>query len=380
MRGKHLQNPLKLRLLRITPAHAGKTAFNTRRTCISSDHPRACGENRLHVLIRGESGGSPPRMRGKPVHCVADPALDRITPAHAGKTAGVAALGTGIADHPRACGENFVHRLAPSSIAGSPPRMRGKRPRGHLYVGRARITPAHAGKTSPTYALKLLMTDHPRACGENFSFPWKRDPTFGSPPRMRGKLLLKFRPNVIRRITPAHAGKTSETPPRITPLSDHPRACGENGYGGTQSEMQRGSPPRMRGKQFVEGIKCDCNRITPAHAGKTAGGMTGVRGGADHPRACGENMITMMQLQQDSGSPPRMRGKLGVFSVAVWSARITPAHAGKTEAREPGRLEGTDHPRACGENPSTMVVLHGTSGSPPRMRGKLLFHSCSLSS
>ncbi len=51
-----------------------------------------------------------------------------------------------------------------------------------------------------------------------------------------------------------------------------------------------GSPPRMRGKRWLEMEKFKYNGITPAHAGKTppAGAVLSDR--QDHPRACGENV------------------------------------------------------------------------------------------
>lgn len=53
---------------------------------------------------------------------------------------------------------------------------------------------------------------------------------------------------------------------------DHPRACGENRQRIPAKRLQRGSPPRMRGKRkFVDFVTSD-ERITPAHAGKTRPG------------------------------------------------------------------------------------------------------------
>ena len=128
--------------------------------------------------------------------------------------------------------------------------MRGKRIVGYAEPALYRITPAHAGK-------RLKSADFKNAPG----------------------------------ITPAHAGKT---PPYLSGSqcpADHPRACGENHGGGQHSNYSRGSPPRMRGKQRIVARRHENTRITPAHAGKTAG-VTGRRYSVpDHPRACGENSI-----------------------------------------------------------------------------------------
>ena len=92
-----------------------------------SDHPRACGEN---VSLTDEREGEV-----------------RITPAHAGKTATTSMALIRTSDHPRACGENDFTEEGYLSISGSPPRMRGKHNSGPTQVGGGWITPAHAGKT-----------------------------------------------------------------------------------------------------------------------------------------------------------------------------------------------------------------------------------------
>ena len=71
-------------------------------------------------------------------------------------------------DHPRGCGENIVYFPALANGAGSPPRMRGKLLVGAVQPHQPGITPADAGKTAKTPPEKLTKWDHPRGCGENF--------------------------------------------------------------------------------------------------------------------------------------------------------------------------------------------------------------------
>ena len=167
-------------------------------------------------------------MRGKLMFFLFLMRIERITPAHAGKTAWVRNYCSEISDHPRACGENNSWNCADNSRNGSPPRMRGKHSLYKSTKFATRITPAHAGKTTPNIQLERVTTDHPRACGENPYDTKVLDCSGGSPPRMRGK------PNILRsriacqRITPAHAGKTAALRFLSLRTSDHPRACGEN--------------------------------------------------------------------------------------------------------------------------------------------------------
>ena len=87
MRGKLASRLLAPACVRITPAHAGKTWRNFRFVLRCSDHPRACGENCLALFNSTHDSGSPPRMRGKPEVVIKFGMHIRITPAHAGKTA-----------------------------------------------------------------------------------------------------------------------------------------------------------------------------------------------------------------------------------------------------------------------------------------------------
>ena len=126
----------------------------------------------------------------------------------------------------------------------------------------------------------------------------------------------------------------------------------------------------MRGKRLQLLHQLLVFRITPAHAGKTQKTFSFSTRRADHPRACGENDGDVTELMADGGSPPRMRGKLADGLGEAYTGRITPAHAGKTRFESATKYYPTDHPRACGENTTTVIVIPERSGSPPRMRGK----------
>ena len=90
----------------------------------------------------------------------------------------------------------------------------------------------------------------------------------------------------------------------------------------------------------------------------------------DHPRGCGENPVCRKSSRHVSGSPPRMRGKLIDFRVFLTFDGITPADAGKTIYHQVALCRRGDHPRGCGENFAGMDKPEGMTGSPPRMRGK----------
>ena len=86
MRGKLSNGKFCSHKQGITPAHAGKTRPSHHRRRAREDHPRACGENWDKARHGVRRVGSPPRMRGKPITEAFKADIDRITPAHAGKT------------------------------------------------------------------------------------------------------------------------------------------------------------------------------------------------------------------------------------------------------------------------------------------------------
>ena len=130
-------------------------------------------------------------------------------------------------DHPRACGEKFCIWIAKTLSLGSPPRMRGKVYGYTPKEPRPRITPAHAGKSHDFLRLLRCCRDHPRACGEKPRLHTAAGAYLGSPPRMRGKVLVSFESASADGITPAHAGKRTMTTKNYSSHKDHPRACGE---------------------------------------------------------------------------------------------------------------------------------------------------------
>ena len=90
----------------------------------------------------------------------------------------------------------------------------------------------------------------------------------------------------------------------------------------------------------------------------------------DHPRVCGEKLITSAAGLIAKGSPPRMRGKVGDVGVALAVVGITPAYAGKSRSQPRTAPRHRDHPRVCGEKMSRPPAKTRTPGLPPRMRGK----------
>ena len=151
------------------------------------DHPRVCGEKTSAGSPQAFLIGSPPRMRGKVAGALRNAAGLGITPAYAGKSRTLGTGGSGRRDHPRVCGEKFTFFVFCPYVLGSPPRMRGKAWHSALYVFHCGITPAYAGKSFASGYRSQILWDHPRVCGEKKNARSIFVNLTGSPPRMRGK-------------------------------------------------------------------------------------------------------------------------------------------------------------------------------------------------
>ena len=75
-------------------------------------------------------------------------------------------------------------------------------------AGRARLIPAHAGKTFAAALPRLLVTAHPRSRGENVAGSHVGPVLHGSSPLTRGKPVAGALLVAACRLIPAHAGKT----------------------------------------------------------------------------------------------------------------------------------------------------------------------------
>ena len=168
-------------------------------------------------------------------------------------------------------------------------------------------------------------------------------------------------------------GKACSTSFSARSIRDHPRLCGEKLPVLVYPLHVQGSPPPMRGKGPCQALRQHAHGITPAYAGKS-GGTGGGRGLRwDHPRLCGEKRQQSQPLRQAWGSPPPMRGKVVFHMKFVQHHRITPAYAGKSFNTRFKPCIPRDHPRLCGEKFCNDQFGRSIQGSPPPMRGKAAF-------
>ena len=151
-RGKPRQNRGRSLVPGLIPAHAGKTPALPRLQRPGEAHPRSRGENLVDSLYGVLRAGSSPLTRGKHISARLDALDEGLIPAHAGKTTSLFGSLVLLTAHPRSRGEN--RRLLPAKLGGrgSSPLTRGKLLRVPVEGGVERLIPAHAGKTqSPSH-------------------------------------------------------------------------------------------------------------------------------------------------------------------------------------------------------------------------------------
>ena len=211
---------------------------------------------------------------------------------------------------------------------------------------------------------------HPRSRGENRMGRTTSQGACGSSPLTRGKLSAVWVVISVFRLIPAHAGKTPSRTPKKWPPGAHPRSRGENDESRPAKFSVDGSSPLTRGKPEELQAWFEESRLIPAHAGKTTASPPASRTPAAHPRSRGENLSVVVQLPNSAGSSPLTRGKRSAEFWRVVASGLIPAHAGKTSIHllSPAVLEA--HPRSRGENASRVWPLMVARGSSPLTRGK----------
>ena len=194
---------------RIIPAHAGSSCVEANIPSAMKDHPRACREQNNQNGMWTFMAGSSPRMQGAVVGSSETSGRMGIIPAHAGSRRFETATQKRTSDHPRACREQRHLGTKSTDDQGSSPRMQGAGHRSWQLRRWSRIIPAHAGSSRGVPRLPRQGQDHPRACREQDFKQRGKEDAAGSSPRMQGAVFERpvFRGKL--RIIPAHAGSST---------------------------------------------------------------------------------------------------------------------------------------------------------------------------
>ena len=128
--------------------------------------------------------------------------------------------------------------------------------------------------------------------------------------------------------------------------------CGENIDVSVIVPVNTGSSPRVRGKLRSHPRGRSSHRLIPACAGKTTTILKPLSVRWAHPRVCGENQGWQRFQRSGLGSSPRVRGKPARLRLRLRHAGLIPACAGKTsQQRGPETANLGSSPRVRGKHP-----------------------------
>ena len=185
-------------------------------------------------------------------------------------------------------------------------------------------------------------------CGADFQ---KSTPTLsrlGSPPRVRSRLQVAVDIDRVRGITSACAEQTRSVGNTHADDWDHLRVCGADSTVPCCIQNPPGSPPRVRSRRKPERETLPYDRITSACAEQTNPDRPAVAAAWDHLRVCGADAWLIPRSVPNTGSPPRVRSRLLWHRWYYVDGRITSACAEQTLGVRPRRASTWDHLRVCG--------------------------------
>ncbi len=194
---------------------------------------------------------------------------------------------------------------------------------------------------------------------------------WGSPPRVRSRPYALFRREPSEGITSACAEQTPRLASRLLGSWDHLRVCGADIMSESEIFDKLGSPPRVRSRRHPARGPARRAGITSACAEETAAPLTsaatakdhlrasacaeqtirpsaGAAARRDHLRVCGADRKNEDVAGFDSGSPPRVRSRLGRGVLHAHAHGITSACAEQTPWPNPIPCSNGDHLRVCG--------------------------------
>ena len=268
------------------------------------------------------------------------------------------------------CGEHKSRERSTLESPESSPHVRGALEGELVHCAGSGVIPACAGSTRSQSFRARRSRDHPRMCGEHPRSLGAQARTGGITPRMCGEHSTSKLPPMMAQgsfphvrgalkeghhdhksygIIPACVGSTWHPTLHVPVRRDHPRMCGEHLISAVTVVSVEGSSPHVRGAPVANDPHLIARGIIPACAGSTWWMASCSSASRDHPRMCGEHLLVHEVNVARAGSSPHVRGA-------------------PTRGLE-SRRGGWDHPRMCGEHSICSSTLSERMGSSPHVRG-----------
>ena len=315
-------------------------------------HPRTCGEHRKDKEGNRRVTGSSPHVRGTYKKVPYEKRYPRFIPARAGNIRRRRMIQCVSTVHPRTCGEHFSIAGNVIFCNGSSPHVRGTWRCVMDYVSFCRFIPARAGNIPLRRRPENKRSVHPRTCGEHCDEVLPGDTVNGSSPHVRGTYSPTKKTLPQTRFIPARAGNMFYDRTVAQTRAVHPRTCGEHTGTGAVPSSTAGSSPHVRGTCFTIEPSRRRARFIPARAGNIREREPFPLRPPVHPRTCGEHARNLSVGGTVDGSSPHVRGTFHNMLQNQINRRFIPARAGNITHRSaptPGRPV---HPRTCGEHPT----------------------------
>ena len=184
----------------------------------------------------------------------------------------------------------------------------------------------------PYELVSIVYTVHPHVCWADITQGERAGQSYGSPPRMWGRVHLTYWGMVRLSVHPHVCGADSHPPSRaFCRRAVHPHVCGADFFlDKAVYDSLRFTPTYVgqiayRRKSFAAAL-----RFTPTYVGQMNHQQYKNQHQPVHPHVCGADRSRYCPASPARGSPPRMWGRCSVSNVPLLLiARFTPTYVGQ---------------------------------------------------
>ena len=231
--------------------------------------------------------------------------------------------------YPRVCGGTTHNQRPPPASRGLSPRVRGNLGDDHPARRLRGSIPACAGEPllpeSPVRSRQV----YPRVCGGTGKAVCRAAASTGLSPRVRGNRFCEDCGVACLGSIPACAGEPPQVKTSISLYEVYPRVCGGTPPRWFRRPPSCGLSPRVRGN-LPRCVRIPSgNRSIPACAGEPLELVGRGVGYGVYPRVCGGTSVVIVPPACLGGLSPRVRGNLGFGMGHPYAVRSIPACAGE---------------------------------------------------